>query len=415
MAAKSGSNRAGFDGYSRHHPQGSAMNIPVLAAAAVGLSILAGCADMAAPRGAPELMLVANDEKVTWEAGKPVLGVPGKDSLSIVDIGTDPLAPKIIANLPLPNTIFGPPVNLAITPDASLALLANSMNVVEEAGARKAVPDNRLFVIDLTTSPPRLIDTLAIGKQPSGLSINRAGNLALVANRADNSISVLRIAGKKVELIDTVAMGEQVAHVRFTPDGKRALAAKFPGHKIALLDVAGEKVSYGKLDLPVGLWPYNVDVTPDGKLAISADNGNSGASDGSVDTVSVIDLEASPPRIVDRVVVGDGPEGLAISPKGDIAVAVILAGSNEKQAYYYHRNGHLAVLSIKGKTVRKTGEVEVGGLPEGAAFTPDGKYLYVGNYLDSDLSILKVSGGKITPVKRFKLPGHPASVRMSEK
>lgn len=41
--------------------------------------------------------------------------------------------------------------------------------------------------------------------------------------------------------------------------------------------------------------------------------------------------------------------------------------------------------------------------------------LYVGNYLDSDLSILKVRRGKITPVKRVKLPGHPASVRMSEK
>ena len=73
------------------------------------------------------------------------------------------------------------------------------------------------------------------------------------------------------------------------------------------------------------------------------------------------------------------------------------------------------MLHIDGKKVHKVGEVEVGGLPEGAAFTPDGKYLYVGNYLDSDLSILKVDGDKITPVKRMKLPGHPASVRMSDK
>jgi hypothetical protein len=49
----------------------------------------------------------------------------------------------------------------------------------------------------------------------------------------------------------------------------------------------------------------------------------------------------------------------------------------------------------------------------GAAFTPDGKYLYIGNYLDQDLSILRVNGTKITPVKRFKLSGHPASIRMS--
>jgi DNA-binding beta-propeller fold protein YncE len=127
----------------------------------------------------------------------------------------------------------------------------------------------------------------------------------------------------------------------------------------------------------------------------------------------VVDLEAQPPRIIDRVVVGDGPEGLAISPKGNVAVAVILAGSNMKKAYYHHRNGHLAVLKIDGKKVTKVKDIEVGGLPEGAAFTPDGKYLLVGNYLDSDLSILKVDGTNITDTgKRFKLPGHPASVRM---
>ena len=151
-------------------------------------------------------------------------------------------------------------------------------------------------------------------EQPSGMSINRAGNLALIANRADNSISVLSIQGKQVKLIDTVAIGEHVAHVAFTPDGKRALAGKFPGHKVALLEVDGQKVTYDKRDLAVGLWPYNVDVTPDGRLALTADNGNNGGSDGNVDTVSVIDLEANPPRVIDKVVVGDAPEGLRDQP-----------------------------------------------------------------------------------------------------
>jgi DNA-binding beta-propeller fold protein YncE len=127
----------------------------------------------------------------------------------------------------------------------------------------------------------------------------------------------------------------------------------------------------------------------------------------------VLETRESAPRITDRVVVGDGPEGLAISPKGDVAVAVILAGSNNKSAYFYKRNGSLSVLRIDDKKVIKIGDVEVGGLPEGAAFTPDGKYLFIGNYLDEDLSILKVDGTKITPVKRFKLSGHPASIRMS--
>jgi DNA-binding beta-propeller fold protein YncE len=77
-----------------------------------------------------------------------------------------------------------------------------------------------------------------------------------------------------------------------------------------------------------------VAVAPSGRIALSADSGNSAGSDGNVDTVSVIDLESTPLRIIDRVVVGDGPEGLAISPKGDVAVAVILAGSNMKNAIF---------------------------------------------------------------------------------
>lgn len=388
-------------------------SIRMLASALLGISVLAGCSTMQAP-GKRELMIVGNDEKQSWdEAGKGVIGMPGRDTVSIIDIGTDPLAPKIIVNLPLANTIVGPPTNLAITPDESLALVANSVNVVEEGGARKQVPDNRVWVIDLTSNPPKLIDTVIVGKQPSGMSINRAGTLALIANRNDNSISVLRIAGKKVELIDTVPMGEQVAHVRFTPDGKRAIAAKFPGHKVAMLDVNGEKVTYNKIDMPVGQWPYNLDITPDGKLAITADNGNAGSSDGHVDTVSVIDIEANPPRVIDRIVVGESPEGFAISPTGKLAVVVLLNGTNAaKNAFFYHRNATVVALKIDGKKVTRTNEVEVRGLPEGVVFSQDGRYIYVGNFIDQDISILRVDGDQIVNTgKSLQLPGHPASMR----
>ncbi|TPG21290.1 YncE family protein [Variovorax guangxiensis] len=383
-------------------------------AALAATAFLAGCGGMPTPGVQRQLMLVANDEKQSWtDAGAVVLAPHGRDSLQVLDIGTDPLAPKVVGTLALDNTIAGPPTNLAITADERLALVANSLNVVEENGVRKQVPDNRLFVIDLAATPPKLIDTLTIGRQPSGLSINKAGTLALVANRADNAVSVLRIAGQKVTLIDTVAMGESVAHVRFTPDGRRALAAKFPSHKIALLDVDGEKVTYNKVDLAAGLWPYNVDVTPDGKLALTADNGNSGASDGQVDTVSVIDLEATPPRVIDKVVVGDGPEGLAVSPTGKLAVAVILRGSNSsKSAYFYNRNGSVVALKIDGKKVTRSNEVVVRGLPEGAVFSADGKYLYVGNFIDQDITILRVDGDTIVHTgKSFGLAGHPAAMR----
>jgi DNA-binding beta-propeller fold protein YncE len=358
-------------------------------------------------------VIVGVDNKVYWDAeGKPVFSPPGKDAVLILDIA-DRLNPRIVGTLPLMNSVFGPPTNLAITPDESLALVANSMDWVQDGAAWKGVPGNDIFVIDLKANPPALIATVKGGKQPSGMAINSAGNLALVTNRADNSITVLSIHGREVKVIDTVAMGEQVSAVAFTADGKRAVASKNVNNKAAMLAVDGEKVTYSKYDMLVGLFPYNLGVAPNGKIALTANNGNAGAADGNVDTVSVIDLEATPPRVIDQVVVGDGPEGFAISPTGEIAVAILLRGSNaSKSAFFYNRNGSVAVLKIDGKKVTKVGEVEVRGLPEGVVFSPDGKYLYVGNYMDDDISILKVDGTAVTDTgKRFTLPGHPASMR----
>src|SRR5580692_2445647 len=350
------------------------------------------CSSGLNPAHAKPFMIVGCDEKVWWDDdGRTVLAPPGKDKVLVVD-RADPQGPKIGATLALENSIVGPPVNLDIDPTGSIALVANSVDVIRDGDTLKQVPDNRIYVIDLKTSPPRLAGTITGGKQPSGLSISPSGKMALVANRGDNSISVLAIDGTDVKITDSIAMPDSVAHVMFTPDGKRALAVRFPANKVSVLDITGDKVAYNKIDLPTGQWPYNVVVTPNSRLALTSDNGGAGSSDGSVDTSSVIDLEATPPRIIDRVVVGDGPEGLAISPNGDLAAAIILRGSNTRNAFYYHKNGSVAVLKIDGKKVTKIGDIEVGGLPEAAQFTPDGKYLVVGNYLDQDLSILKVDG-----------------------
>src|SRR5260221_2805058 len=211
---------------------------------------------------AAPFLIVGNDEKLLWDdQGKPIVSPAGKDSVVILDVA-NPESPKIVANLPLKNSIVGPPVNLAIDPTNSIALVADSIDVTKDGDALKMNPDNKVYVIDLKANPPKLTDTVTVGKQPSGLSFNPAGNLALVTNRVDKSISVLSVKGTDVKVIDTVDMGDIISHVEFTPDGKRALATKFNPHKISLLDINGDKVTYTKLDLPTGQWPYNVAVAP---------------------------------------------------------------------------------------------------------------------------------------------------------
>lgn len=388
---------------------------PLKRRAAPVLALLCGLALTSAVRAAP-FMIVGDDEKPGTDAqGKPVVNPTGSDAVLIVDLA-NPEDPKIVVSLPLENSIVGPPTNLAISPDGALALVADSMTVAEDNGVRKMVPTDKLFVIDMKANPPKLVDTLTLGKQPSGLSFSPKGDMALVANRADGSISVLKIAGTKVTQTGTIPISPGVSHVVFTPDGKHALALKSPDNKLAVLDVDGDKVTYNKLDLPTYGFPYNVVVSPDSKLAITADNGGGGSSDGNMDAVSVVDLEGDHPHVIAHITVEDAPEGLAMSPDGKYAVVVNVNGSNMPQAWFHHKTGSVTVLGIDGKTVTPIKTVQVGTFPEAVMITPDAHYIYVGNFADKDFSILKVNGTDVTDTgKRFKVPGHPASGRMGPK
>lgn len=379
-------------------------------------SVLIGLSAMPAAQAADTAyMIVGNDEKVSWDdSGRIHFLPPGKDSVQIFEIGRHAAAPQLVATLSLDNSIFGPPSNLAVSPDQRFAYITNPMAWSQDGEAWKPAPGNTLNVIDLSATPPAVVDTVQVGKQPSGMAISRDGRIGLIANRADNSVTVLAIDAGKVTVSDTVAIGEHVVAVSFAADGKRAFVVKMNANALGVIHFVDGKASYDKKnDISVGVTPYNVAVTPNGRIALSLDMGNPNASDGHVDTISVVDLEVEPPRTIGKVTVADGPEGMAVSPTGKFAAVVSIRGSNtDHQGWTYHPKGSVALLKIEGKTVRKVAEAEVGALPEGAAFSPDGRYLYVGNFLDGDISVLRVDGDRLKDTgQRIKLPGHPAALR----
>ena len=371
-----------------------------------------------APAAIAERAFLLNglDSKVDFsEPGKIEFVEPGTDLVNIMDI-SDPARPRTVANLPLSNSLFGPPTNLQISPDEKLALVSSAMRWVPNEGAWKPTPDDRLFVVDLEVDPPELIATLNIGRQPSGIAISGRGDLALVANRADKSISVLAISGKRVELVDTVEIGKQVAAVAITPDGKRALVVKNADNKIGVLSIDGQNVVYHEeLDMPVGQFPYNIDITPDGAVAVVAHTGNGGLSDGHADTLAVIDLSpGTPPHVANYVTAGDAPEALAISPSGKIVVALQLGGDVilARDHWAHARKGNIAVFEIDGTDLKLVQRIEAGGLPEGVAFSPDGSHMYVSNFKGKEVAVYEVDGARVRDTGvRMSLPGQPGSMR----
>src|SRR3954447_786055 len=120
---------------------------------------------------------------------------PVPDTVTILDLGAAP--PKVVGEVQAPTSVVGPPQSVAVAPDESVALVTSSSKL-DPSDPKRLVPDNRLTVIDLQSLPPAVLATLEAGLGANGVSINRAGTLALVANRSEGTVSAFTIAGKTV-------------------------------------------------------------------------------------------------------------------------------------------------------------------------------------------------------------------------
>jgi len=193
-----------------------------------GVGALSLAAMMSLSFGASgELALSANDGKAVLVDGvNAVPANPPADSVTVIDLNATP--PKVVAEIPAPTSVIGPPSSVAIARDESFAL-ATGASKIDPADPKKTVPNDKLTVIDLKASPPKVSAQLQAGQGAAGVSINRAGTLALVANRSEGTVSVFSIAGNTLTPVGKVSLGDDKAgpsHVAITPDGKTALVTR---------------------------------------------------------------------------------------------------------------------------------------------------------------------------------------------
>lgn len=363
-----------------------------------------------------QILVSANDAKTKLVNGVPVqVANPAPDTVTIYDMKS--LPPKLLGELQVPNSVIGPPLNVAITPDEGLALVASAMKP-DPADATKLVPDNRITVIDLKAVPPKVIATLEpAGKAPSGLSINRKGDLALVANRMDGTVTVLTIAGKTVTVAGSVTIGAPtigVSHVAIAPDGKTALATRDGDSKISVLSIDGTKVEYTKRDIHGGLRPYGMDISSRGDIAVAA---NVGMGGGDIDTVSVIDMRMKPPRTVDVVAVAQTLEAIKMSPDGALVAVIAHNGSGKApDSPFYNDYGRLILYRVHGAKLVKAAEAKIGHWSQGVVISPDNQTILVQNMVEENIQIFRFDGSSLTEMKpALKLKGGGAGLRIADK
>jgi WD40 repeat protein len=360
-----------------------------------------------------QIAVSANDNKAVLVNGvNSVPPNPADDTVTLVDLGATP--PKVIGELKAPNSVVGPPQNVAITPDQSIALVSSNMKL-DPADPKKLVPDYRLSVIDLKANPPAVIATVGTGLGPAGIGINRAGTLALVANRNDGTVSVFTISGKTVTAAGKVDFGNDKAgpsSAAFSPDGKMALVTRDGDHKISILAVDGTTVTDTKKYIVGEIRPYAIQFSPKGGVAIV---GNQGGGQGDIDTISVIDTTGKLPRIVHTLDVGQIVEGLAISNDGKYVALTAQNGSNKTPDFpFYNAKGLVVVFRIDGTNLTKVTQVQTGVWDQGVVWSRDGKTLLVEDMAGHALDVLKFDGKSLKVTGEIKVSGGPAGLRTAE-
>ena len=363
---------------------------------------------------AAQLAVSANDSKAVLVDGvNTVPANPAGDTVSIIDLNISP--PKLLAEIKAPTSVVGPPSSVAVAPDEFFALVTAATKI-DPADPKKTANDNKVSVIDLKASPPAVVATIEAGAGAAGVAINRAANLALVANRAEGTVSVFTISGKTLTPAGKIQLGDAKSGpcaVAFTPDGRTALVSRDGDHKISVLTVDGNKVEHAKHDINAGLRPYPLDISSRGDVAVVA---NIGIGQGDADTASLIDLQAKPPRVVDTVTVGQTPEGLKMSPDGRYVAVTVMNGSNKaKNSPFLNDHGLVVILDTSGKKLTKVTEGKVGHWCQGAAWSKDSKTLLVQCMVQNELQVFSFDGKTLTPGVPIKVSGGPAGIGTADR
>ncbi len=238
---------------------------------------------------------------------------------------------------------------------------------------------NDLSVVNLSTLTEE--KRLSVGNSPTGINMSPDGNKVLVLSRKTLStafreppkveLTIVNTALRRVEDRKEVINAHIMENISVSPEGDIALFTLVrpknlvPAMQIengwminfgiGILDMNSGEIHQLLLDEPNAFYadPFDVEFSPDGKMAIVSHSG--------ADYLSVLDVEKIR-TIIDRI------------NKGEI---------NDAE--------NNLLLSHEFVTKR----IQTGSAPKGIAFTSNGNELFYAEYLTDNIGVLNLSSGKI--------------------
>lgn len=383
-----------------------------------GASLIAAALLLAGSGAAhAQIVVSANDGKQLRPGQAASTRTP--DSISIIDLRSYP--PKTVGTVRAPASMIGPPAAVAVARSGLFALVTAAQRL-NAAGAEIELNDT-VSVVDLASpKSPTVIQTLQAGPGASGVSINRAGTLALVASTGDDTISIYTIAGKRLTPAGKLQLPakSRPTDVVIAPDGKSGLVVAQSSGKLLKLSINGSSVALAGGEITPGLQPYGAVYSPDGRFAYNTNLGGRPLAPGAsppergsgprIGTVSAVDLATGAVTSVDA---GATPEHVALSADGRYLAAVIANGSAAApEAPGYHPYGLLQVYRVNGATLTKVAEAHSGAWCQGAIFSDDGRTVLLQCGMLKTIEVYRFDGKTLTQdaAATLTFDGRPGSI-----
>lgn len=368
----------------------------------------------------------------------------GKDSftligLPIADPGLNNRTQTPFKQLEVSNSVMGPPVALAVSPDGTLAFVVDHKQAAPAGGGKvQDLPEGDSVTV-IGVGPgveARIIGKAKVGGGPTSVDVHPQGDLIAVATNVAGGQIVIAAVGSNGEVGATAAWellgiddrAADVSAIAWSPNG-RYLACVLPGRdEVVFYEFTrtanrdGMGIARYGAPVKVGKHPYMGRFTPDGRHFIvnelhwgqGVEGFLVGAPAGSIAAIRLSDQpsqvlipEGTPEptivhEVVSRATVGVSPEGMAVSPDGKWVVTANLRRSMLPAGdARLTPGGSVSLLSVDaGGQLETHGEYDIGAMPEGISFDAAGRHVIVTQFksfnpavVDGELAFFKLVGG----------------------